>query len=88
MNRTIQKQNIQDRERFAANIDNKGRLIRAAGAIVIGATAILVWSASTTAGACHAQRNQCNHTRCEAKDFSPARGSSSAGNVQDRNEGI
>lgn len=52
MNRTIQKQNIQDRERFASNIDNKGRLIRAAGAIVIGATAILVWSASTTVGAC------------------------------------
>ena len=39
-------------KRFASNIDNKGRLIRAAGAIVIGATAILVWSASTTAGAC------------------------------------
>ena len=52
MNRTIQKQNIQDRERFASNIDNKGRLIRAAGAIVIGATAILVWSASTTVGVC------------------------------------
>lgn len=52
MNRTIQKQNIQDRERFASNIDNKGRLIRAAGAIVIGASAILVWSASNTAGAC------------------------------------
>lgn len=52
MKRTIQKQNIQDRERFASNIDNKGRLIRAAGAIVTGATAILVWSASTTAGAC------------------------------------
>jgi hypothetical protein len=39
-------------KRFASNIDNKGRLIRAAGAIVIGATAILVWSASTTTGAC------------------------------------
>ena len=52
MKRTIQKQNIEDRERFASNIDNKGRLIRAAGAIVIGATAILVWSASATAGAC------------------------------------
>ena len=30
--------------RFASNIDNKGRLIRAAGAIVIGTTAILLWS--------------------------------------------
>lgn len=39
-------------KRFAPNIDNKGRLIRAAGAIVTGATAILVWSAYTTAGAC------------------------------------
>lgn len=38
--------------RFPSNIDNKGRLIRAAGAIVIGTTAILLWSASTTAGAC------------------------------------
>ena len=52
MKRIIQKQNIQDRERFASNIDNKGRLIRAAGAIVTGATAILVWSASTTVGVC------------------------------------
>jgi hypothetical protein len=39
-------------KRFVSNIDNKGRLIRAAGAIVIGTTAILLWSASTTAGAC------------------------------------
>jgi hypothetical protein len=38
--------------RFVSNIDNKGRLIRAAGAIVIGTTAILLRSASNTAGAC------------------------------------
>lgn len=39
-------------KRFASNIDNKGRLIRAAGAIVTGAAAILVWSEYPTARAC------------------------------------
>ena len=38
--------------RFATNIETKGRLFRAAGAIVIGTTAILLWSASTTTGVC------------------------------------
>jgi len=64
-------------KRFASNIDNKGRLIRAAGAIVIGATAILLWSASTTTGAClavasaflafEAQRGWCAARACGVK---------------------
>ena len=64
-------------KRFASNIDNTGRLIRASGAIVIGATAILVWSASATAGAClalasaflafEAQRGWCAARACGVK---------------------
>jgi hypothetical protein len=38
--------------RFASNIENKGRLFRAGGAVAIGTTAILLWSRSAALGAC------------------------------------
>jgi hypothetical protein len=38
--------------RFASNIDNKGRLIRASGAIATGMAAMLLWPRSTALGAC------------------------------------
>ena len=37
---------------FASNIDNKGRLLRAGGAVVTGTAALLSWSRFSSAGAC------------------------------------
>jgi len=38
--------------RFAPNIENKGRLFRAGGAVVIGTAAVLSWSRFAPVGAC------------------------------------
>ena len=41
----------EESKRFAPNIDNKGRLFRAGGAVVISIAALLFWPKSTGVGA-------------------------------------
>jgi hypothetical protein len=43
---------IEKSNRFATNIENKGRLFRAAGASVIGIAAVALWWSSRAAAVC------------------------------------